>query len=152
MLALLLFLGGAAIASEPDSARRAALDASLQAFTRAFRNADAHALDTLLAADYVHTNGGSGAVLDRKQWLEYVRTRRADLRNGKLRLDRYDISEVTIRWHPASAVVSSQVTTEGEQNGVPFTSRLRVTQVWILVGERWRRAAFHDSPLPPAQP
>jgi hypothetical protein len=160
MLALLLALGTVtgdcgrlhATCADPDSTRRAALHAALEAFTLAFRHADAEALDTLLTADYLHTNGGSGAVLDRSQWLDYVRSRRGDLQRGKLRVDRHQTSAVTIRWYPSAAVVSSQVTSEGIQSGVPFTSRVRVTQVWIQTGERWRRAAFHDSPIPRGGP
>lgn len=147
MLSLLLVLATAV--SEPDSAQRAALHVALQAFSLAFRRGDAETLDTLLTADYVHINGGSGTVLDRTQWLDYVRSRRADLQSGKLRVDRYETSAVSIRWYPAAAVVSSQVTSEGTQNGVSFATRLQVTQIWIRVGERWRRAAFHDSPIPP---
>jgi hypothetical protein len=150
MLTLLLLLGIAS--AEPDSARQAALRAALEAFSRAFRHADAAALDTLLTAEYLHTNGGSGAVLDRTRWLDYVRNRRADLRGGKLRVDRYETSAVTVRWHQSTAVVSSEIVSEGIQNGAPFASRLRVTQVWIHSGGRWQRAAFHDTPIPPGGP
>jgi hypothetical protein len=148
MLTLLLLLNIAS--AEPDSARQAALHAALQAFGRAFRHADAAALDSLLTADYLHTNGGSGAVLDRTRWLDYVRSRRADLRSGNLRVDRYETSAVTVRWYPSTAVVSNEVVSEGIQNGAPFASRLRVTQVWVEAGGRWRRAAFHDSSIPPS--
>jgi len=147
MLSLLLVLATAV--TEPDSSQRAALHAALQVLSVAFQEGDAETLDTLLTTDYVHTNGGSGTVLDRTQWLDYVRSRRADLERGMLRVDRYETSAVSIRWYQAAAVVSSQVTSEGTQNGVSFATRLRVTQVWIRVGRRWRRAAFHDSPIPP---
>jgi hypothetical protein len=133
---------------EPDSVSRVALEAALQAFDVAFLRADAEVLDTLLVTEYLHTNGGGGSVLDKAQWLDYVRRRRADLESGRLRVTRYESSNVTVRWHPGTAVVSSRVLAEGVQDGVPFASRLQVTQVWIRVGERWRRAAFHDSPLP----
>ncbi len=140
------------VGAEPDSARRAGLHVALETFALAFRRADIDALDTLLTDDYVHTNGGSGAVLDRRQWLDYMRSRRGDLQSGKLRVDRYESSAVTIRWYATTAVVSSEVTSEGSQNGTPFISRLRVTQVWVHTGERWRRAAFHDSPMTPGGP
>jgi hypothetical protein len=134
---------------EPDSLRRGALQRSLQAFGAAFLQADAEALDTFLVAGYLHTNGGSGTVLDKPGWLDYIRGRRADLHHGRLRIDRYETLGLAIRWYPTAAVVSSQVVSEGTQDGVPFSSRLQVTQVWILLGEQWRRAAFHDSPVPP---
>lgn len=153
MLSLLLVLSAAAAPcvapyackQRPDTLHRAALQAGLDAFGAAFLRADAEALDTLLAPDYVHTNGASGAVLGKTQWLEFIRSRRADLRSGRLRIDHYSASDQVIRWHAATAVVTSKVISRGVRDGVPFETRLRVTQVWIRAGSRWYRAAFHDS-------
>lgn len=133
---------------EPDSSSRTALHAALDAFSAAFRNADPEALDTLLTVSYLHTNGGSGQVLSKDEWLEFVRRRRMDLRSGRLQVDTYETSGVTIRWCSGAAIVSSQVASEGRNNGQSFHSRLRVTQLWLRLGTGWRRAAFHDSPLP----
>jgi Domain of unknown function (DUF4440) len=134
--------------TEPDSLHRLALERALDAFSAAFLRAEEKALDTLLTDDYVHTNGGTGSVLDKARWLEYIRTRRAELASGRLRVDRYESTDVTIRWHGDAAVVSSQVVSEGSRDGRPFAARLQVTQVWVRSGGKWRRAAFHDSPLP----
>jgi ketosteroid isomerase-like protein len=146
MTALLLLT--CLVGTEPDSLRRLELERALAAFSAAFLQADASALDFLLTDDYVHTNGGSGGVLDKARWLGYIRTRRAELASGRLRVDRYESSDVTIRWHGDAAVVSSQVESEGTRDGRPFATRLQVTQVWVRSGGQWRRAAFHDSPLP----
>jgi hypothetical protein len=127
---------------------RDGLETTLRDFNHAFVEADSTALDTLLAPEYVHTNGGSGSILDREAWLAYIGDRRAELRGGRLRVDRYETSGVTIRRHPGSAVVSGRVVSRGTRDGVPFASRLRVTQVWVHFDGRWRRAAFHDSPIP----
>lgn len=134
-------------AAEPDSLSRVALERTLGAFNAAFLQADAEVLDTLLADEYVHTNGGTGSVLDKARWLEYIRSRRAELASGRLRVDRYQSSGVTIRWHGDAAVVSSLVVSVGSRDGKPFATRLQVTQVWVRSGGQWRRAAFHDSPL-----
>jgi Domain of unknown function (DUF4440) len=136
------------LGTEPDSLRRLALERALNAFSAAFLRADENALNTLLADYYVHTNGGTGSVLDKARWLEYIRKRRAELASGRLRVDRYQSTDVTIRWHGDAAVVSSQVESEGSRDGQPFATRLQVTQVWVRSGGQWRRAAFHDSPLP----
>jgi ketosteroid isomerase-like protein len=135
------------LGTEPDSLHRLALERALGAFSAAFLRADENALDTLLTDDYVHTNGGNGSVLDKARWLEYIRTRRAEVASGRLRVDRYESTQATIRWHGNAAVVTSQVVSEGSRDGQPFATRLRVTQVWIRLGGQWRRAAFHDSPL-----
>jgi ketosteroid isomerase-like protein len=150
MLVGLSGLQGTLVAAEPDTTSRAALHAALRDFSRAFAAADAAVLDTLLAADYLHTNGASGSTLTKAQWLDYIRSRSADLAAGRLELVRYETDEVVIRWHAETALVSSRVVAEGRQNGTAFTTRLRVTQVWVRSTGRWRRAAFHDSPIPPA--
>ena len=93
-------------------------------------------------------NGSTGSVLDKTRWLAYIRTRRTELASGRLQVSRYESSAVTFRWHGDAAVVGSQVVSEGSRDGNPFTTRLQVTQVWVRSGDQWRRAAFHDSPVP----
>lgn len=150
LLAWALSIGpaGPAPAGDPDTLSRVALERALNAFSDAFLSADAEGLDTLLVANYVHTNGGTASVLDKARWLDYVRSRRAELASGRLRVDRYETSGVTIRWQGHAAVVTWRVVSEGVQDGTPYASRLQVTQVWVRANGRWRRAAFHDSPLP----
>jgi hypothetical protein len=147
-LLLTTMLAAPALGIEPDSLGRRALARAVEAFSAAFLRADVATLDTMLAENYVHTNGGTGSVLDKAGWLEYIRSRRAELASGRLRVTRYESSAVTIRWHGDAAVVSSRVASAGMRDGAPFASRLQVTQVWVRSGAQWRRAAFHDSPLP----
>jgi diamine N-acetyltransferase len=150
LLVLVLALTGPARAdlqSAPDSAARRELVRALAEFRDAFAKSDAATLARLLADDYVHTNGGSGQVLGREAWLGYVRVRRAELDDGSLRVEEYVVSPPDIRFRAAAAVVLQQVTTAGIRKGEPFRSRVQVTQVWVREGGRWRRAAFHDSPL-----
>lgn len=131
-----------------SATREPGLETTLRVFNRAFAEADSATLDTLLARGYVHTNGGTGSVLDRGTWLGYIRDRRAELRGGRLRVDRYETTDASIRRYPGSAVVTSRVVSGGTRDGVAFASRLQVTQVWAQLDGRWRRVAFHDSPIP----
>ena len=147
-LLLTTVLAVPAFGAEPDSLDRRSLQRAVDAFSAAFVRADVAALDTLLADDYLHTNGGTGRVLDKARWLEYIRARRAELQGGQLRVSRHESSAVTIRWHGDAAVVASRVVSEGSRDGQPFATRLQVTQVWVRSGGQWRRAAFHDSPAP----
>jgi Domain of unknown function (DUF4440) len=147
-LVLSTILAASVSAAEPDSLQRLALERALVAFNAAFARGDAPALDTLLTGDYLHTNGGTGSVLDKSRWLEYIRARRTELASGRLRVTRYEASAVTIRWHGAAAVVGCRVVSEGSRDGTPFAARLQVTQFWVRSGGQWRRAAFHDSPIP----
>ena len=131
-----------------DSLDRASLDRAVTEFAAAFARADTAGLAALLTDDYVHTNGATASVLDKPGWLAYVAGRRAELESGRLRVDRYETSGMTVRWNPPVAVVLAQVTSEGVRDGRRFTSRVQVTQVWLRRGGRWRRAAFHDSARP----
>jgi hypothetical protein len=146
-LALRPPMAQAAVPALPDSAMRQELLRALGEFRDAFARGDATTLDRLLTAEYVHTNGGSGQVLDRAAWLGYVRVRRAELDEGTLRIEQYHVTDPIIRFFGTSAVVVQQVSTAGVRQGEPFRSRVQVTQVWTHAGGRWRRAAFHDSPL-----
>jgi ketosteroid isomerase-like protein len=116
----------------------------VQSFSDAFVEADAETLETLLTDDYIHTNTGGG-VLDKTEWLAWIRTRQADLAAGTIRIDRYIHDEVRIRTYGHMAVVTGLNTTEGVREGEPFRSRLRFTHVWVKQGNQWRRAAFHDT-------
>lgn len=145
MVTTLCCTGGGRV--EPDTTDRAALYTSLRAFAQAFAAADVAGLDTMLTADYVHTNGGSTPI-NKDAWLAYVRTRSVELRDGTLHLTRYEQTTQSVQWYRDLAVVSGQVESEGTRRGQAFRSRVQVTQVWIRLGGRWLRAAFHDSFLP----
>jgi len=84
-------------------------------------------------------------VLDKTEWLAWIRTRRADLAAGTIRIDHYVNDEVRIRTYGRTAVVTGLNTTEGMQEDEPFRSQLRFTHVWVNQGNQWRRAAFHDT-------
>jgi ketosteroid isomerase-like protein len=122
--------------------------AAIMAFGTAYSRADTATLRTLLAADYVHVNGGSGATLDRERWLDWIGTRRAKLEAGTLQIRSYELTDLDVRVHGQAVVATGTVHATGVEDGTPFASRLRFTNVWVYEEGRWRRAAFHDSPVP----
>ena len=103
-LALRVPTAQAEVHALPDSATRQELVRALGEFRDAFARADAAVLDRLLTDDYVHTNGGSGQVLDRAAWLGYVRARRAELDHGTLRIEQYRVHRADLHLARASAV------------------------------------------------
>jgi len=121
---------------------------AVSALGRAFAKADVATLQTLLAQGYVHVNGGSGSVLDRDEWLSWITSRRAELDSGQLFIDTYSVEDVEIEVYGNVSVVTGVVYSTGQRNGASFVSRIRFTNGWIKSGDTWRRAAFHDSPLP----
>jgi ketosteroid isomerase-like protein len=130
-------------ASQEDEVR-----AAVSAFGRAFVEADVSVLQRLLTNDYVHVNGRSGSVLNRDEWLKWVAFRRADLNSGELVISAHTVEDVKVQVHGEAAVVTGVAYSSGQRKGASFTSRVRFTNVWIMQGGAWRRAAFHDSPLP----
>jgi ketosteroid isomerase-like protein len=113
-------------------------------FSKAFVEADVSILNTLLSEDYIHTNS-TGSVLNKQQWLEYNKTRRADLEAGRLEIESYENKDLRIRVYGESAIVTGTNVAKGKREGKPFVTELRFTHLWIKQSGQWKRAAFHDS-------
>ena len=131
-----------------DAHREAEVRAVVNAFGRAFVEADVLILDSFLTDNYVHVNGGSGNVLDRDDWLEWVKLRRAEIQRGELVVSDYKIGDVRITVDGDTAIVTGTVFSSVNKNGNSSTSRIRFSNIWLYQKGVWRRAAFHDSPLP----
>ncbi len=140
-------LVGVMCAATPSAGADPAADvrAQLTAFAQAYRNADVAAIDRMLTADYVQTNGGS-APTDRDGYLDWNRKRAVHFADGSWRLDRYELSELAIvMYGDDAAVATARVTASGARDGAAWTSDVRMTNLWVLEDGTWRRAAFHDS-------
>jgi ketosteroid isomerase-like protein len=124
--------------------------AAVERLGQAYRAADMQTLGGLLTDDYVHTNGGSGSRLNRDQWLSWVGSQRELLDSGELRIDTYEVSDTRVELYGNVAVVTGIVRSSGVRNNEPFGVHVRFTNVWVKRDGVWRRAAFHDSPMPEA--
>ena len=114
-------------------------------FGKAFVKADVETLEAYLTKDYIHTNTGGG-VLDKKMWLKWIRSRREDLNKGKIKIESYVNDEVQVKLYgDDTAIVTGRNTTTGIRDGVAFSTQIRFTHVWIRNGDKWQRAAFHDT-------
>jgi len=72
----------------------------------------------------------------------------AALASRELVISDYSVDDVEVKIYEATAAVTGVVESSGSRKGVPFTSRIRFTNVWVRQGDTWLRAAFHDSPMP----
>jgi ketosteroid isomerase-like protein len=122
--------------------------AAVARFGQAFLDADVEVLESLLTDDYIHVNGNSGNVLKRNEWLNWIKSRRTELEAGHLIIDEYETKDVAVKIYENVAIVTGTVYSNGKHNGELFASHVRFTNTWVLINEEWRRAAFHDSPLP----
>jgi len=72
----------------------------------------------------------------------------AALASRELVISDYSVDDVEVKIYGATAVATGVVESSGSRIGVPFTLRIRFTNVWVRQGGTWFRAAFHDSPMP----
>jgi ketosteroid isomerase-like protein len=131
-----------------ERGREAELRIAIEAFGRAFREADVQGLERLLSDDYVHVNGGSGNVIGRDDWLEWVAARRAEIDSGELLITEYRVEDLSIVFHGNTAIAVGAVFSSQVRNGTSSTLRIRFSNTWLYEDSTWRRAAFHDSAIP----
>lgn len=138
----------AACASAPSGQwARASLPSAIEALNEAYRTADVAVLETLITSDYAHTNGAS-APIGREEWLAWNRLRAERQASGAWRTDSYVADGVEVRRLGDVAVVTGVVRSSGVRDGAPSQVAVRFTALWVVENNQWRRAAFHDAPLP----
>jgi uncharacterized protein (TIGR02246 family) len=107
----------------------------------AYAKRDVATLDRLTAEDYVQTDV-RGGVLNRAQWLNFVRNRKSELM--------VDCDSVDVRFYGDAAVVTGGWTyTKIEEGKQTATSRSRWTSVWSKSGGSWKRHAFQNTYVNP---
>ena len=122
----------------------AGLMEALKTFNEAFSRYEVEVLKEMTTPDYRHTNGSSPAI-DKEEWLSYLRSQRELMDAGKLRLDRYEMTEVQMYPLPYSAVINGKVELAGERDGEAFDREIRVSHFWVKTDGQWKRAGFHDT-------
>ena len=142
---LTLFAHHTALPEEAD--REAEVRAAVNAFGQAYVEADVPTLEHFLSENYVHVNGGSGNVLNRDNWLKFVKSRRLEIDKGELVVSDYRIEDVKVVLEGNTAIVIGMWYSSQRRNGNSSTSKIRFSNTWLYREGVWRRAAFHDSPL-----
>jgi ketosteroid isomerase-like protein len=102
----------------------------------AYASRDLPALERLTAEDYVQTDV-RGAVLNRAQWLEFVKNRESALT--------VETDDVHATYYGAAAVVTGHWTytlTRNEKDAVTYS---RWTSVWTRYPDGWKRHAFQNT-------
>lgn len=124
-----------------------ALKTAIDRFGQAFLVADTDTLDSMLVDDYIHVNGGSGNIIRKQAWLNWLKSRKAELQANTLSISRYDVELNSVVVNGKVGIVVGSVTSEGINKQRPFTSVLRFSNTWLCQDNQWFRAAFHDSHL-----
>ena len=116
---------------------------AIDLFNLYFKKADANELDALLTDRYMHTNGSS-APYTKEVWLNYIRSRKSKLDTKALVISDYGMTDITLTFYDQVALVNGVVFSKGEENGTSFDKKFRVTHLWVLKNDQWKRAGFHD--------
>ena len=141
-----VLLGGVLVASEalgqtPAIGVTATLQSLDHTMQRAFVTRDHKFLRELLTDDYLLITSSSKLV-SKEQVL-------AELVDPKEILEVNDSTEVQVRQHGDSTVVTAVLHQRGSSDGKPFDSWVRYTDTWVLEAGRWRYMSAHASRLSP---
>lgn len=105
---------------------------------QALQEGDADALDRIYTEDLVYTNA-RGYVLTKAQHL-------ADIKARNLKLTSFKHSDVEVRVHGSTGIVSGISTSLVEYKGVASSSPRRYVNVYIKEHELWRCAVHFETP------
>ena len=124
---------------EADPSRRAATE-ELTMLARdaghAYASRDLTALERLTADDYVQTDV-RGGVLNRAQWLEFVRNRKSDLT--------VETDNVQVSFYGETAVVRGHWTYARQEGDKQIVTDSQWTSVWTHSTEGWKRHVFQNT-------
>ena len=107
---------------------------------KAMCDADAKALDELLADSLVYTHSYGGAD-SKASYLDGIRSKKWQYR-------KIERPKENIQLHGDCAVVTGQVRIELMSEGKPKTLNSAYTNVWIRATKGWQMVAWQSTPLP----
>jgi len=100
-----------------------------QEFTQAVAANDAAAIGRLVADDWVIVDA-DGTVIDRSRFISAIES-------GALTHESMESTDVEVRVHGDTAVVTGITTSKGQYLGEGFTTRERATDVLVRLDGRW---------------
>jgi ketosteroid isomerase-like protein len=119
-----------------ESAETADLTRLASEAGHAYAARDLPTLEQISAADYTQTDV-RGGVLNRAQWLDFVKNRRSELTVVS--------DDISVRFYGRVAVVTGQWTYTKSENGADTVTYSRWTSVWTRYPEGWKRHVFQNT-------
>jgi ketosteroid isomerase-like protein len=120
-----------------DKSRIIALENS---WNQAELHNDAHAVDLLLADDFVMTVA-EGYTMDKAAML-------ASVRDTSYKPDVLQSENMQVHMYGNTAIVTGSYLEKGKDKGKPFERRGRFTDTWVNLSGEWRCVASHFSVKP----
>lgn len=119
---------------KPDAATIRSLELK---WTESYKQHSIDILSSLLADDFVITVE-DGSVYSKAGYISHT----AD---AKVRVDVAEMSDLKVRIHGGTAVVTGSYHEKGESSGKPYEYHDRLTDVWMKIGGKWQVVASHYS-------
>src|SRR3979409_1073438 len=137
-LFLLLYTGLTFPLAAQEKADTAATISKLEEkWTESYKKRQIDNLSSLLAEDFVITVE-DGNTYSKSGYITHT----AD---SSVQVDIAEISDLKVRMHGNTAVVTGADHERGKSNGKPYEYRDRLTDVWMKVGNRWQVVSSHYS-------
>lgn len=122
------------------------LTAAIEKFNNAFKKGDVKTIKTMVTSDYMHTNGNAKPIT-KQEWLKFLFKRSKKMEKGHFKILDYRMTEEEIRLYGPVGALSAKIESTTLVKGDTVHSAYRITNVWVRIEGRWKRAAFHDSKI-----
>lgn len=134
LLALIVCPSASLVAQDADAAHIRSLE---QKWTESYKQRRIEILSSLLAEDFVITIE-DGKTYSKAGYISHS----AD---PSVRVLVAEISDLKVRMHGNTAIVTGAYHEKGESNGKPYEYHDRLTDVWMKIGGNWQVVASHYS-------
>jgi ketosteroid isomerase-like protein len=124
-------------AAQDKSATTATIRKLEEKWTASYKNRQIDILSSLLADDFVITVE-DGNTYSKSGYISHS----AD---SSVQVDVAEITDLKVRMHGATAVVTGAYHEKGKSNGKAYEYHDRLTDVWMKVGAKWQVIASHYS-------
>ncbi|WP_303317883.1 nuclear transport factor 2 family protein [Flavivirga abyssicola] len=119
----------------------------VEAFNTAFKVCNIAKLESMLTENYRHTNGISKPI-DKRAWVNYLRTRKAQIEKGELVVNTYEMKDTEVElYNNHTAILTAKIVVSSKKQGEIQNNEYRVTNIWIKDDGIWKRAGFHDGKI-----
>jgi ketosteroid isomerase-like protein len=136
-LVLCLLAASAARLPAQEKSEAATIRALEMKWTESYKERSIDILSSLLAEDFVITIE-DGSIYSKAGYISHS----AD---PSTRVQVAELSDLKIRMHGDTAIVTGAYHEKGESNGKPYEYHDRLTDVWMKVGGKWQVVASHYS-------
>jgi ketosteroid isomerase-like protein len=117
-------------------------DSAEQEFFTALTEANADALNAVLADDFMLIDVMSGSEIPKSALLDVMTS-------GQLKFQSIDRVEFRVRTYGTVAVITGRTEMNGLFDGQPFETSSRYTHVFVEHGGRWRMVAAQGTQIAP---